>query len=194
LSAGLKAAKKALRERVIAQRDALSPAAREAQTQSILHSLLCLPAYKSASVVAAYASMASEFGTAEFMRHALGEGKQLLLPRIDKAKHRLDLHAVTDLQSDLVPGIWGIREPAPHCQRVDASKADFMLVPGVAFTKRGERLGYGGGYYDRLLTEVAPDTRRVAAAFAIQIVEEMPLDEHDQPVHVIVTNLRTLVA
>jgi 5-formyltetrahydrofolate cyclo-ligase len=94
---------------------------------------------------------------------------------------------------DLVSGVWGIREPAAHCPRSDAKQAGFMLVPGVAFTGRGERLGYGGGYYDRLLMNV-PLARRVGAGFASQVVEVLPTDAHDQRVHVVVTERETLVA
>ncbi len=192
MSADLKPAKKALRERVIALRDALPEPDRAARSEAIVRTLLASSDYRAAHVITAYASFGSELDTSVFLLQALADGKQLLLPRIDKAKGCLELRRVIDLQADLVGGVWGIREPALHCLQVDPGLAEFVLVPGVAFTRRGERLGYGGGYYDRLLTEVAPLTRRVAGAFSIQVVEALPLDRRDQPVHAVVTEKETL--
>ena len=165
---------------------------RAVRSEAIIRTLLALRDYREAQVIAAYASFGSELDTSGFLLRALAAGKQLLLPRIDKAKRCLELRRVTNIESDLAAGVWGIREPALHCPRVDAAQAQFMLVPGVAFTRRGERLGYGGGYYDRLLTEVAPLTRRVAGAFSIQLVDAVPVDQRDQPVHAIVTERETL--
>jgi 5-formyltetrahydrofolate cyclo-ligase len=118
----------------------------------------------------------------------------LLLPRIDKVRRRLDLYRVQDVDVDLTAGVWGIREPAAHCALADASSVEFMLVPGVAFTARGERLGYGGGYYDRLLAGIGDAVPRVAAAFSVQVVETLPLAAHDRRVHMVVTERQVLSA
>ena len=193
MSPDLKAAKKALRERIIAQRDAMSAADRAVRSGAIARTLLASTGYRDAKVVAAYASFGSELDTSAFLLQCLADGKHLLLPRIDKANRRLELHRVSDLGQDLVAGVWGIREPAAHCPRFDAEQAGFVLVPGVAFTRRGERLGYGGGYYDRLLIKV-PLARRVAAGFTNQLVDMLPADEHDQRVHAVVTEQETLIA
>ncbi len=188
----LPSAKKALRESVIARRDALDVPQRREHSARILERLLLLPEYREASVVAAYASFGSEFDTSGFLGNVLSAGKQLLLPRINKAERRLELRQVNDLQSELVAGVWGIREPDGHCPLRPGADVDFILVPGVAFTAKGERLGYGGGYYDRLLTGVRPQTCRAAGAFSLQIVDDLPTGEHDQRVHLIVTELQTL--
>ncbi len=191
LPENLQLAKKSLRERILAQRDGLDPSQRRESSAKIIERLLLLPEYRQATVVAAYASFGSELDTAAFLRDALAAGKRLLLPRIDKAERRLELRQVSDPQSDLVAGVWGIREPGEHCPLLPPSLVEFILVPGAAFTAKGERLGYGGGYYDRLLTGIGPQVCRTAGAFSLQVVEDLPTGDRDQRLHCIVTELQT---
>jgi 5-formyltetrahydrofolate cyclo-ligase len=192
LPENLQSAKKSLRERIIALRNALDESARRVYSAQIVERLLMLPEYREATVVAAYASFGSELDTAVFLRETLAAGKQLLLPRINKAERRLELQQVHDPAVDLVAGVWGIPEPGDHCPQRSAAEVDFILVPGVAFTARGKRLGYGGGFYDRLLTEVQPQVCRTAGAFSLQVVEDLPTGARDQRVNCMVTELQTL--
>jgi 5-formyltetrahydrofolate cyclo-ligase len=149
--------------------------------------LLALPAYRAARAVAAYASFGSEFDTSEFLATALAEGKQLALPRINRAQGALELRHVVDLDADLVAGVWGIREPAQHCPLLAPAMVDFMLVPGVAFAASGARLGYGGGFYDRLIASLDGRTARIAAAYQLQMVDQLPEGTQDQRVNEIIT-------
>jgi 5-formyltetrahydrofolate cyclo-ligase len=183
----LRSAKKALRASVIARRDALDAASRRRDSQAITAKLRALPAYRAAGVVCAYASFGSEFDTAAFCSDVIAAGKRLLLPRINRAERMLELGEVKNLGGDLVAGVWGIREPAERCPIVSSSAVEFLLVPGVAFTATGERLGYGGGFYDRLLSGLNAKAPRVAAAFALQVVDSIPTGPNDQRVHLIVT-------
>jgi 5,10-methenyltetrahydrofolate synthetase len=185
-SSDLLQAKAALRREVIARRDAADGEMRNLASQAIIKKLLDLPAYRAARTVAAYASFGSELGTSTFIAKALADGKQLLLPRINRAQRALELRHVIDPATDLVAAVWGIREPSEHCEIVSVATIDFMLVPGVAFMRNGARLGYGGGYYDRLLTSLDRRTARIAAAFQLQLVEQLPEGPHDQRVHVVV--------
>jgi len=183
----LRSAKKALRAGVIARRDALDAETRRRDSQAITAKLLGLPAYRAAGVVCAYASFGSEFDTADFCSGVIAAGKRLLLPRINRAARVLELREVENLGSDLVAGVWGIREPAERCPIAPLTSVEFLLVPGVAFTATGARLGYGGGFYDRLLSGLNAQTPRVGAAFALQVVDTIPTGPNDQRVHLIVT-------
>ena len=183
----LRSAKKALRASVIARRDALDAETRNRDSRIITAKLLALPQYRAAGVVCAYASFGSEFDTAAFCSDVIAAGKRLLLPRINRAERMLELGEVKNLGGDLVAGVWGIREPAERCPVVPPSAVEFLLVPGVAFTAPGERLGYGGGFYDRLLAGLNAKTPRVAAAFVLQVVDTIPTGPNDQRVHLIVT-------
>jgi len=183
----LRHAKAALRQTILARRDAADVASRNSRSQAITQKLFALPAYRAAHVVAAYASFGSEFDTSEFLANVLKDAKQLLLPRINHAQRALELRHVTDPGVDLVSGVWGIREPAERCPIVSVTKVEFMLVPGVAFTAGGARLGYGGGFYDRLLASLDRRVARVAAAFELQMVDHLPEGSHDQRVDRVVT-------
>ncbi len=141
----------------------------------------------------AYLSFGSEFDTAEFIQALSRQGATLVLPRIERDRRALTLHAVADLSNDLAPGVWGIREPRPEsCPRVQRESLDLVLAPGVAFTPRGDRLGYGGGFYDRLLGEWPQRPPVLAAAFEIQIVDHLPVADHDIPVDCVVTETREM--
>lgn len=183
----LKHAKAALRQTVLARRDAVDLASRSGRSQTITQKLSVFPAYRTARVVAAYASFGSELDTSGFLAGVLTDGKQLLLPRINRAQRALELRHVTDLGADLVPGIWGIREPAERCPIVSISKVEFILVPGVAFSAGGARLGYGGGFYDRLLASLDQRVARIAAAFDLQVLDHIPEGPNDQRVDQVIT-------
>ena len=104
----------------------------------------------------------------------------------------LDLHTGQDIVLDTAPGYRGIPEPAAELPRVAIEDVDWVLVPGVAFDIHGRRLGYGGGYYDRLLALLRPGVLRVAGAFDLQVVAQVPAAPHDLIVDVIVTESRML--
>ncbi len=185
---GIAAAKKSNRARLLAVRGALGSDSREQLCAAITDRLLALPAFGGARTVAGYVSFGSEFDTAAFVAAVLASGKRLLLPRIDQTQRAMIFYVVTDLQENLLPGAWGIREPDPlRCSRADVDDVDLMLVPGLAFTTRCERLGYGGGFYDAAIEITRPHALKVAAAFSIQIVDTLVVESHDRSVDVVVT-------
>lgn len=183
----IRQAKAALRQAILARRDAADAASRHSNSQTITQKLYALPGYRAANVVAAYASFGSELDTSGFLASVLADGKQLVLPRIIRAQRELELRQVSDLGAELVQGVWGIREPAERCPIIPVTQVEFMLVPGVAFTAGGARLGYGGGYYDRLLASLPRRVVRIAAAFELQMVDYLPEGPHDQRVDQVVT-------
>ena len=137
----------------------------------------------------AYMGFGSEFETADFIADLLAQGKLLVLPRVERGSRALGLYAVRDPAKQLEAGVWGIRQPrADACPAVSSAEIGFVLVPGVAFTTRCERLGYGGGYYDGFIRSLgAQRPSLVAASFALQVVTELPMAETDQRVELVVT-------
>jgi len=109
------------------------------------------------------------------------EQKKLLFPRVDG--ERLRLHHV-EVSSHLEPGAFSLLEPAIHLPEVESS-ADLILVPGMAFDLLGRRLGRGGGYYDRLLSQF--DGVSVGGCFEEQFLPEVPSEAHDQGVQFVIT-------
>lgn len=176
-----------LRQSVLARRLAL-PADRVTElSERVRAHLLCHPVWGASRVVLGYVSFRHEVETFPLLAEVLARGRELVLPRVDRASRSLDLLRVKDLGADLRPGYQGILEPDPaRCSPADPHFIDLVLVPGVVFDRRGFRLGYGGGYYDRLLASL-PRAVRVGLAFSLQVVEELPVLPHDVPVDILVT-------
>jgi 5-formyltetrahydrofolate cyclo-ligase len=187
-------AKRELRREIVAQRDAVTPALREDWSAKIHARLQSVASFRQAAVILAYCSMGSEFLTDEFIRAVQDQGKRLVLPKVDRTTRALRLYHVESPKSQLVAGVWGIQEPDPaRCESVLPEDIQWVLVPGVAFDAQCRRLGYGGGYYDKLLEQVPIDSPRVAAAFSLQIVAHVPVTARDQLVHRIVTETEEFI-
>jgi 5-formyltetrahydrofolate cyclo-ligase len=188
-SAAIQSLKAELRKQVLERRDALSAVQRRALSERITSRLLGLEAYRKARCVMAYISFSSEFETAGFIADLLARGKKLVLPRVERGSRALGLYAVNDPATQLEAGVWGIQQPrSDSCPAVPSAEIGFVLVPGVAYTSRCERLGYGGGYYDGFIRSLGRQRPAlVAAAFALQVVTELPLSETDQMVDRVVT-------
>ncbi len=189
--AALRSAKRALRERVIAARDALDAGTRLAAAARIGERIAGLPSFAAAAHLLATLPFRNEWDTRALIAAALAAGKRVALPRVDERTRMLALFAITDIDVDVAPGFRGIAEPCAHCAPVPLAAIDWILVPGVAFDTDCRRLGYGGGYYDRLLPLVAPGVARIAGAFDVQIVKEIPAAPHDVGVDAVVTESRT---
>lgn len=172
--------KEEIRREVLRKRDAMREGERDAAGRSIVEKVISLEAYHRASVVMAYAGIGSEVGTDPFLRAVLGDGKALVLPRVNRAAQALELYEVQDLARDLEPGVWGIPEPRPSTSSpVELGAVDLALVPGVAFDRRGGRLGHGAGFYDKLLGSAGRRPPLVAGAFEVQVVGRLPVEPHD---------------
>lgn len=178
--------KAGLRSEMIARRDALPESERERVAQALTEILVSLPQFAAARTVLATMGIGSEWSTEAFLAQAAAEGKGIVLPRVSAPPRRLQLHAVSDLQRDLVPGVWNIPEPDPdRCAQVTLDAVDFALVPALAADREGVRLGYGAGYFDGLLTGRKAHPFCVTALPAAFIVERLPREPHDVPVDLV---------
>ncbi|MEO8304289.1 MAG: 5-formyltetrahydrofolate cyclo-ligase [Betaproteobacteria bacterium] len=189
----LREAKLALRRVILARRDAQPAEVHAASSRSIVARIAALPRFASAKAVLLTLPFRAEWDTRPLVRAALAAGKTVVVPRVDAQSRMLDLHSIGDPERDVVAGLQGIPEPLPDRPRIPRDAIDFVVVPGVAFDYKGRRLGYGGGYYDRLLPLLSPRAARVAGAFELQLVDLVPAAPHDIAVDAIVTELRTLV-
>ena len=186
--------KHALRKIIRDKRDLLNDSEREEKAQAIKKRFFSLPEFKKARAILFYAAFGSEVPTHDMMEEALKMGKKIILPITDTETKQLVLREVHDLQS-LKLNKYGIPEPSPeNTIRYEAGLLDLIVVPGVVFDACGHRIGYGGGYYDRFLEKIDPSVPRISIAFEIQIVPEIPKEEHDLPVDKIVTEKRIIDA
>ena len=152
--------------------------------------LYALEQWQQAGVVHCYVgALPGEVNTDHLMELAFNERKRVICPRV-RPHGQLDHREVTQL-AQLVGSVFGLREPDPElCPPADPAWAEVVVVPGVAFSASGARLGMGGGYYDRFLAQSG--IPRVGLAFEMQLVDSMTQAEHDQPVDLIVTELRVI--
>ena len=181
--------KSSIRKSIQSLREQLPAATRAAHSAAITERLLQLPQYRQADAVLGYMNIGAEFASELWIQRVLADGKKLALPRVNHHTNQLDLYWVDDPENQLEAGLWKIREPVvERCERLATlNEVEFALLPGVAFTRNGARLGYGGGYYDKLLAHITHQPTLAAAAFELQIIEHIPQEATDVKVGWIIT-------
>jgi 5-formyltetrahydrofolate cyclo-ligase len=191
--------KKRLREKLLKQRNAIPSDLKVQKEASIESRLLALDIFQKSESVLMYVSFRSEVDTTGYLKDIIKLGKKLILPVVDSRHKVLKLYELKDM-SELVPGYMGIPEPGiRRYRRATLKDIDLVIIPGTGFDLKGNRLGYGGGYYDRLLSyeskqlaQVEKHIPTVALAFEEQIGEEIPAEPHDIKVDMIVTDERLI--
>lgn len=168
--------KSELRKQVLQEMKALSQEQKQAIDQALTERLLHHPFYREAKVIATYLSFPHEFQTQGLIEQALKDGKMVLIPKT-YPKGRMDF-VVYDPQQ-LVKTSFGLLEPQGDLEVVDASQIDLIHVPGLVFTTKGYRIGYGGGYYDRYLEHFSGHT--LSTVYPCQI-QDFISENHDIPV------------
>lgn len=171
--------KKSIREQSHANRNALVE--KDELSKLILARVMALPEYHAAKTVMFYVDVRSEVRTRQALPLALESGKRIIIPYcVDGELELFHLESMDELEL----GMYRILEPKAELRtiavkKIDVEELDLILVPGVAFDRRGGRTGHGKGYYDKLLEHRRADTPLVALAFECQMFPEIPMDDHD---------------
>lgn len=139
-----------------------------------------------------YYPLADEPDIVPLIVWCLQRGMTVALPRIPPEKPFLEMKKITNLDADIEPGFLGIRQPSPWCPTVPLKALDTVIVPGRAFDPKGVRLGRGLGFYDRFLPLLRPDCLRIAVAYEVQIFSEIPAEDQDALVDIIITEERLI--
>ncbi len=172
--------KAALRKHLLEKRDATSAELRDISSGKIYENLKNLSAYNNSENIACYFPIGSEIDTRDIMLNILERGKNLLLPKIVNGD--IEFYVVPNLEK-LEKGSFEIMEPKDSCKK--AEKIDCVLIPTIAVSKLGVRLGYGKGYYDRFLSST--NAVKISLTYSKQIVKSIPSDSHDIKIDWIVT-------
>ncbi|GBD97719.1 putative 5-formyltetrahydrofolate cyclo-ligase [bacterium BMS3Abin06] len=191
--------KKRLRAKLLKKRDSIPPEQKVLKEAEIEKRLFALDAFKKAKSLLLYVSFRSEVDTTGYLNDVIKLGKKLILPAVDSRHKELKLYEVRDT-SELVPGYMGIPEPGVReNRRATLKEIDLVIIPGTGFDVKGNRLGYGGGYYDRLLSFESRQLANadhhimtIALAFEEQIGEKIPAEPHDIKVDIIITDKRLI--
>jgi 5-formyltetrahydrofolate cyclo-ligase len=181
-----------IRKRVLGLRDVLTADEIAARSARIVRRLTGLRDLRDASIMLVYNHFGSEVQTDGIIRWGWEKGKRIVVPFCRPLSRELIPCRIDGLE-ELETGHYGIREPkAENIRPMPYSEIDAILVPAVAFDRRGYRVGYGGGYYDRFLPQV-PRAIRIGLAFSCQVVAEIPAEPHDVPVDRMVTEEEIII-
>lgn len=183
--------KKQIREQAHANRKAQEE--KDELSAAICDKFVALPEYASAKTVMYYIDVRTEVRTRQHLPLALASGKRIVVPYC--VNDVLELFHLEDMD-ELAIGMYRILEPRDElrsvaAKRVPVEELDLVMVPGVAFDRRGARMGHGKGYYDKLLEHARLDTPLVALAFECQLFPEIPTQDHDVFMDKIITERET---
>ncbi len=185
--------KKDIRDKLLKKRNSITPEAREIKEAAIKKRLLASDDFRKAGNVLFYASFQTEVDTLNCLQDAIKLGKKVALPLVDNEKRELRLYWIKDI-SELVPGYMRIPEPGiiTENRETGLENIDVVIIPGAGFDIKGNRIGYGAGYYDRLLSKSQKKITTIGLAFDEQIVEEIPAEPYDKKVEKIITDKRLI--
>jgi 5-formyltetrahydrofolate cyclo-ligase len=182
--------KPATRRTLLARRDALSAVERSERSAKITEGAIALleRSIQTGGVVGLYAAKGSEVETTAIDEAARARGIVVAYPRVVGDARPLAFHAVR--LDELVPARFGLREPPPDVPEIELAGIAAFFLPGLAFDRAGGRVGWGRGHYDATLA-AAPRALRVGLAFDFQLVDAVPSEAHDVPLHAIITEVAT---
>jgi 5-formyltetrahydrofolate cyclo-ligase len=179
--------KKYYRDLVKALREGLSKEEKEKKDFTIYNKVINSKEYEEASCIFIYVSYQNEVDTHEIIKTALGQGKTICVPKIISLKEGMKVLQIKDF-NELKPSAYGILEPTQDLEENEVIP-DLVYTPGVAFDLKGGRIGYGGGFYDRFLKDLKADVPKIALAYSFQIFDSVPMDETDQRVDCVISEL-----
>ena len=177
-----------LRRAALAARDGLPAELRQRKSDAIWKRLVELPAFQTASTALFYLTHGSEVDTLVMRQLARELGIAVACPRSSRGDHSMAFHLLAS-EDELSPGPYGIPQPLADAPLADLRSGCVVLVPGAVFDRKGNRLGFGEGYYDRWLAGPGRGLPTVGLAFQEQLTEAVPVQAHDIPVDWLLTDM-----
>ena len=185
--------KEEIRRKIIKKRLSLSSEYIKNISEQVCINLAETVEYIDSQNIMFYVATRSEVQTEEMIKISVNVGKNIFVPIILTECINLAPSTIYDFDNELEKGKKGILEPKKEYYRLfPPEDIDLIIVPGVAFDLSGNRIGRGFGYYDNFLRKIGTSTKIIALAFEMQIVEKIPNDKNDIPVHKIITEKRII--
>jgi 5-formyltetrahydrofolate cyclo-ligase len=179
--------KEQIREQILYKRTAQPPSEKKPKDEKIIEQIEKLPEFQQAKSVLMYIAIHGEVDLTQLFEK-YKEEKKFVLPRVNRQNNEMDLYHITSLE-DLEKGTFSIPEPKTELEKIPMEQLGLAIIPGVAFALNGHRIGYGGGFYDRLLKKLS--CAKIGVAYEFQIVENIQGEEHDSTVDTIITESQT---
>ena len=178
----------AIRKMIVQKREELGGLEKEEKNIAIAQRLFGMDEFKKSKTIFCFLSTSFEVQTERIIRESLRLGKQVLVPLLDPGGENLKASRIPSMDIDFVIGEYGVRQPAPKFRNVvPFSNIDFVVVPGLAFDSFGNRIGYGGGFYDKFFKKITGNVSRVAVGYDFQLFNLVPHSDLDEPVHFLIT-------
>ena len=183
----------AIRKMIVQKREELGGLEKEEKNTAIAQRLFGMDEFKKSKTIFCFLSTSFEVQTERIIRESLRLGKQVLVPLLDPGGENLKASRIPSMDIDFVVGEYGVRQPAPKFRNiVPFANIDFVVVPGLAFDNFGNRIGYGGGFYDKFFKKITRDVSRVAVSYDFQLFNLVPHSHSDEPVHFLITETKAL--
>lgn len=177
-----------LRKKILSIRNNMSQEDAINKSGLIINKLMDMDEYKNSNTVFIYMSFKNEVATAELIEKMLSENKRVVIPYTDTKNTILIPSELKNMEEDLKLSPFGYYEPVYERIRiVEPEEFDLILVPGVVFDRKLNRIGFGKGYYDRILCRKRMGVRAIALAYEFQVLEEIPAEPHDIKMDMIIT-------
>lgn len=170
---------------------AIGPDEAAAKSQAACRTVAALAEFKDAGAVMIYLPIPGEVDTAHLALTAFQQAKTVLVPKVDWTQRHMISVTYRSLDDEMIEDKYGVRVPAAG-EPWPVEDIDFVIVPALGYDLRGHRLGRGGGFYDRFIGQPKMRATTCGIAFEVQVVEQLPIDDHDQPIDMLVTDTRTL--
>ena len=181
-----------LRKKMRAVLAGITPEQRHSRSLNVCHQLQDTSEFRRAETIMLFLSMEQEVETSTLVIQAWKEGKTVALPRVRWATREIEPVAIKSLETSPNPAVQGLRDPVDGTP-IPLARIDLVAIPGLAFDRRGFRLGRGKGFYDRFLSQKECRALRIALCFQEQLLEELlPVEPHDMPMNMIVTDQKIL--
>ena len=181
------------RQKLLAVRNDLSALEVEQKSEIIKNKLFNRQEFNQSQTILIYVDFKNEVKTKSIIKNMLEQNKRVIVPITNSQEKKLYLSELKDFEKELTPSTYGILEPKANYRRlIEPEELDLIIAPGVGFDKKCNRIGYGGGYYDRLLASI-PQVPVIALAFIEQIVGEIKTSSYDQKVDEVITDQRIII-
>ena len=192
----MKKEKEVLRKDILQKRMSFSKDEVNKKSLVIMETITDMEQYRNSCVIMSYVDFRNEVVTSGFIKKSLMDGKRIVVPVMvnsGEKNRRILASEIFSLENDLEVGNFGILQPKKECLRIsEPNEIELIILPGVAFDLNKNRIGYGAGYYDRFLQLVKPCCIKIGVCFEVQMVDSVPVEGHDIPLDIIVTEDRII--
>lgn len=179
--------KKEIREKMLCTRKGCSGFEIREKSRQVVEHVKQLDWYKTSKVIMCYADVCNEVMTEELIKYSLAKGKRICLPFVVNCM-KMEAREIKDYKSDTINGFCNIIEPvAEKTSIIEPERIDFVIIPGLAFDRIGNRVGYGKGYFDSFLSKLPDTSKKAGIAFRYQLVDTICAEEHDVKVDAVIT-------